>query len=181
MPGGTDLKKKKKKKKIKQTTTPQDMSHWLTRSTDLEIARMSSLLDSVHSHSSENAEGPSLEEEEVTVFVTEPSANLLCPLHSGLFVAPVIARCGHTFCKSCLVRYVDTATQQINECPLDKTVIKHADLANLIPNLVVADAIQGLKIYCKYGCKKYKGRWIRDPDGGCSQVRSSLSCIYAND
>jgi hypothetical protein len=43
-------------------------------------------------------------------------------------VSPVIAKCGHTFCRTCLIRYVEAATQQINECPLDKTVLKHEDL-----------------------------------------------------
>ncbi|KAH3743506.1 Rfwd1prov protein [Pelomyxa schiedti] len=36
-------------------------------------------------------------------FVTKPSKTLLCPLHKGLFLNPVIAKCGHTFCLHCIV------------------------------------------------------------------------------
>jgi hypothetical protein len=34
---------------------------------------------------------------------------------------------------------------------------------------VVADSILGLKIWCKYGCKKDRGRWIKDNEG-CPQA-----------
>lgn len=41
--------------------------------------------------------------EGVIKFVTPPSASLFCPIHRGLFTDPVIAACGHTFCRSCLL------------------------------------------------------------------------------
>jgi len=142
----------------------------LQSSNEVELAKMNLLLETVEwDVNQESNERMPAEDEEVTVFVSEPSANLLCPIHKGLFSMPVIAKCGHTFCRNCLLRYVETGPQQTNECPLDKTVIKHEELAQLIPNLVVAQSIQGLKIFCKYGCKLKQGKWIRD-DKGCPQV-----------
>eukprot|EP01114_Cavostelium_apophysatum_P006392 TRINITY_DN1767_c0_g2_i1.p1 TRINITY_DN1767_c0_g2~~TRINITY_DN1767_c0_g2_i1.p1 ORF type:complete len:704 (+),score=172.37 TRINITY_DN1767_c0_g2_i1:218-2113(+) len=118
--------------------------------------------------STNNVRAPD-DREDTCVYVEQPQANLMCPIHRGLFTLPVIAKCGHTFCRTCITRWIESGSQQINECPLDKTVFKADDIPHLINNIVVADSIQGLKVYCKYGCKKEGGRWIKD-EGGCSQI-----------
>jgi hypothetical protein len=103
-----------------------------------------------------------------------PSANLLCPLHRGLFVEPVIARCGHTFCRACLERYVRA------ECPLDKVVIKLDDVASAIPNLVLVDTIASLRIHCRYGCDKVNGTWQLDMTGCKEMVAWSKRAEHEN-
>jgi hypothetical protein len=39
----------------------------------------------------------------VIVFVTQPPSVFFCELHGGLLVSPVVGRCGHSFCRSCIL------------------------------------------------------------------------------
>jgi E3 ubiquitin-protein ligase TRAF7 len=55
------------------------------------------------------------------------------------------------------------------QCPQDKIVIRSEDLTILIPNLVVAESISNLKIFCKYGCKKENNEWKKDSQG-CKEI-----------
>ena len=71
------------------------------------------------------------------------------------------------------------------ECPIDKVAFRTDMSLNLIPNLIVAESLVGLKIYCKYGCKKVDNEWIRDLEG-CPEVTSVSKrkqhedvCLYA--
>lgn len=107
-----------------------------------------------------------LSRDNVIVFVNStPPSNLLCPIHGGLFIQPVIAKCGHTFCRPCLLKYIESDGSQSSECPIDKNIFKKKDLRSLIPNIVVAESISTLKVYCKYGCKLENGKWIKDTNG----------------
>jgi hypothetical protein len=112
-----------------------------------------------------NSDVQKLEEKPPLTFVREPSTSLICPIHKGLFIHPVIAPCGHSFCFKCIERYVeDLSHSRIPECPLDNTPIKSMD--NFIPNLAVAGQINDLLVYCKYALKfnSSEERWVPDPE-----------------
>ena len=146
-----------------QIATLVRKENWMTSSISSTISNLSS-----ESSLFKKEKKQANVEESVVVFADPslgPSANLLCPLHRGFFVDPVIAKCGHTFCRSCLEKYIKQATKQLNECPLDKVVLKVDDLTSVIPNLVVADTISMLKIRCRYGCQKVNSVWVADPNG----------------
>lgn len=91
------------------------------------------------------------------LFVYPPSDSLLCPLHKGFFASAVIAKCGHTFCRDCIM--------QTSRCPIDQTPVRADDL---IPNLAVSGQINDLLIHCKYGIKLVNGEWVPDTEG-CPQ------------
>jgi len=95
-----------------------------------------------------------MEPPEVMVFVYPPSESLLCPIHRGFFKAPVIVKCGHTFCRTCISAH--------SRCPVDQTHLRGDDF---IPNLAVSGQISDLLIHCKYGCKEVDGEHVNDPDG----------------
>jgi len=142
-----------------------------------ELRNMNQLLemyDETNENGSKIPQSPHdpLDEEErnsINVYVEPPHANLMCPIHRGLFNAPVIGKCGHTFCRSCITKWIESGTQQMNECPVDKVVFGMEDMSHLINNIVVQQSILSLKVYCKYGIKKEKGKWKKD-DNGCNQT-----------
>eukprot|EP01133_Synstelium_polycarpum_P010570 gene10570-12297_t len=124
----------------------------------------SSLSTNASNHSNSTADVMMLRGEEVTLFVTPPSASLLCPLHSGLFQEPFLAKCGHTFCKQCVLARTNQAGRL--ECPLDKIQLAENDF---FPNLAIATQINDLIIYCRHGLKRSQqnGEWMPD-DKGCA-------------
>ena len=85
----------------------------------------------------------------VHYFVEEISTSLCCPIHKGLFTKPVIASCGHTFCQSCILEYLDNSEEP--ECPIDHSSLNESGC--LIPNLAVEGQIKDLFVYCKYALK----------------------------
>lgn len=188
---GLFRKKKKKKRETIERDKNQIITYQSSPSTDQEeneeVIVMNKFIDlDIHSNGVEIVPIQELHEEDPIVFAEfTPSANLICPIHKGLFISPVVAKCGHTFCKPCLVLHVENGIRQMNECPLDKTVIKKEDLYTVIPNLVVVESISSAQIYCKYGCKKENGIWKRD-DEGCPKIinlgkrkQHEEKCAYA--
>ncbi len=131
---------------------------------------------------------PSFIEQE-TLFVAAPSESLICPFHRGLFVDPVIAPCGHTFCmppppnnhnhrqnannrnegRSCLTR--EEAKRQSVVCPLDGAKL---DVGCVISNLAVSAQVEReVQVRCRYGCYRGDdGRLIADEVHGCPCVLS---------
>eukprot|EP01112_Ceratiomyxa_fruticulosa_P018091 TRINITY_DN5741_c0_g1_i1.p1 TRINITY_DN5741_c0_g1~~TRINITY_DN5741_c0_g1_i1.p1 ORF type:complete len:592 (-),score=68.93 TRINITY_DN5741_c0_g1_i1:129-1904(-) len=104
---------------------------------------------------------------EVRVYIHPPSESLICPLHKDLFKNPVICKCGHTFCRQCIVQ------KNLTDCPLDKTPLRVDDL---IPNLAVHGQISDILIHCRYGTKHAtengtEGEWLVDPDGCPAHIR----------
>ncbi|XP_020916400.1 E3 ubiquitin-protein ligase TRAF7 isoform X2 [Exaiptasia diaphana] len=82
------------------------------------------------------------EEDEVVLFVEEPSTKLFCPVCQRVFKEPVIASCGHTFCRPCIM------AKGIEKCPIDEN-----KLSVVVANLAVSEQIGELFIHCKYGCR----------------------------
>eukprot|EP01111_Echinosteliopsis_oligospora_P010555 TRINITY_DN3313_c0_g1_i1.p1 TRINITY_DN3313_c0_g1~~TRINITY_DN3313_c0_g1_i1.p1 ORF type:complete len:552 (+),score=106.48 TRINITY_DN3313_c0_g1_i1:168-1823(+) len=96
------------------------------------------------------------------VFVYPPSDSLVCPIHKGYFKQPVIAKCGHTFCRACIIHYHC-------KCPIDNTATRADDL---IPNLAVSGQINDMLVYCKYGIKTTaEGDLVVDDDGCKKKVK----------
>ena len=105
-------------------------------------------------------------------FVSPPSDSLICPIHLGLFVEPAIARCGHTFCRECIIE----SLAHMEQCPVDAQPL---DADMLVPNLAVKGQINDLIVHCPHGLRippeseDGSGRgvfggddnWEVDPDG----------------
>lgn len=86
------------------------------------------------------------EEEEILVFLEPPNSMLFCPLCKKVFKDPVIAPCGHTFCRRCVLQ------SKYNCCPVDKVA-----LSVCVANLAVSEQIGELYINCRYGVKLANG------------------------
>ena len=113
------------------------------------------------SHSSKDDDADPLE------FVYPPPEVLICPIHKELLASPVIARCGHTFCRSCIEKHLSEHQQ----CPLDSAPLQ-ALPDHLFPNLAVANQIANLLIYCKFGLRRRKKKgWEPIEDGCKEQIR----------
>ncbi|KNC49632.1 E3 ubiquitin-protein ligase TRAF7 [Thecamonas trahens ATCC 50062] len=105
-------------------------------------------------------------------FVTPPSDSLICPIHLGLFVEPAIARCGHTFCRECILESLDHMAQ----CPVDAQPLEK-DM--LVPNLAVKGQINDLIVFCPYGLKQADNaddlglddQWVVDELGCSARLR----------
>ncbi|XP_046580638.1 LOW QUALITY PROTEIN: E3 ubiquitin-protein ligase TRAF7-like [Haliotis rubra] len=111
-----------------------------------------------HKRSGSNVSNRSLmyeeEEEEILVFVDPPNKKLFCRSSCGVcylyinllsmwaFKDPVIASCGHTYCRKC----IDGNTDVI--CPVDSQ-----KLSIMVSNIAVSEQIGEMYIHCKYGCK----------------------------
>eukprot|EP01102_Stenamoeba_stenopodia_P003125 TRINITY_DN13058_c0_g1_i1.p1 TRINITY_DN13058_c0_g1~~TRINITY_DN13058_c0_g1_i1.p1 ORF type:complete len:617 (+),score=88.99 TRINITY_DN13058_c0_g1_i1:171-2021(+) len=122
--------------------------------------------------SSASSSPPHKRSEEVPLmFVTPPPSVLFCELHNSLLSNPVIAKCGHTFCRSCIVGHIT----KDGCCPLDKTPLKER---GLIVNRALATQIDELLVRCRYGLKKEVDpsgghKWVTDPNGCTATVKLS--------
>eukprot|EP00039_Didymoeca_costata_P029354 m.24312 g.24312 ORF g.24312 m.24312 type:complete len:699 (-) comp7595_c0_seq1:214-2310(-) len=85
--------------------------------------------------------------DDMTLFASPVPKNVKCPLCTNLFIEPVIAKCGHTFCKSCLLQRPPA------KCPSHGTTLSlHPQ--SIIPNITVIEQISELSIHCRYGVKR---------------------------
>jgi hypothetical protein len=164
--------------------------HNLSGATSDEVHRPTDFLD-------QGKEADEDEEDAPLLFVVPPSEALQCGLHEGLLVDPVIAPCGHTFCRACVAGdggdvsatavlaptpvtgrrpsgggggAPPTQPVQVPEatvCPVDGTVLQ---AEKVIANLAVAGQLRELPVHCKYGVKRLEdGGLVPDPDG-CPEV-----------
>eukprot|EP00047_Mylnosiga_fluctuans_P004167 m.233044 g.233044 ORF g.233044 m.233044 type:complete len:697 (+) comp12450_c0_seq1:87-2177(+) len=113
------------------------------------------------------AEGNS---EEPVVFVEAPPRNLLCMVCERVFTDPVIAKCGHTFCRLCVLNMPAG-----DVCPVHKIQLSKS---NIISNLAVSEQINELMIRCKYGCRPVVdaasvGCFEIDPNGCQKSIKLS--------
>ena len=109
-----------------------------------------------------------------TVFTAPVPEHLLCCICYQLLHEPMCCPCGHTFCRGCIEHELDVRRR----CPLDRTPVAKADL---YPNLLAQDTINGLEIRCRFGLRRVgprrsaaagagaddgdAGAWEADPHG----------------
>ena len=96
------------------------------------------------------------------MFVQTPPRLYFCALCNKTFKEPVVAKCGDTFCKACLINLPRGGQCLEHNMPI--SLNRHA---SIIPNLHVQRSLETLEIYCQYGTKQRKGngRSISDNDG----------------
>ncbi|XP_065065622.1 E3 ubiquitin-protein ligase TRAF7-like isoform X3 [Rhopilema esculentum] len=103
-------------------------------------------------------------DEEITLFVHPVSKKLLCMLCGSVFKEPIIASCGHTFCRICV------SIKNNEPCPVDG-----AKLTAVVANLAVDEQINELYIHCKYGCRPCSsgvpGEYEIHPDGCPMEIK----------
>lgn len=54
--------------------------------------------------------------EDFDIFFQELNEELQCPIHLGHLIDPVVSKCGHSFCRDCIYKVLETKTQ----CPIGK-------------------------------------------------------------
>lgn len=98
-----------------------------------------------------------------TKFVNQPSHSLFCPSCEKLLLDPVISiRCGHTFCRKCLVN-----ARTIPDCPIDK---KSIDINSVVPNKAVEGQLEDLLIFCRHSlCRADSDDEFQVDDDGCKE------------
>lgn len=87
-------------------------------------------------------------------YVTDPDANLLCPICHDPLVDPVTTPCDHTFCYRCLRSSIDSSPSG-SACPIDRESL-------IWPNCfsaarLIRSQLNNLVVKCPYhvrGCKK---------------------------
>lgn len=98
------------------------------------------------------------DERPLTLFTSEPSQHLKCPVCQKLYRDPVInIGCGHTFCQKC--------ANSTSHCPIDGN---QCVPTQLVVNRLVVGQIEDLQIYCRYGVMEENGQLVPDPSG-CQQ------------
>ena len=78
------------------------------------------------------------------------SKNFLCPIKFGVFRSPVIDKCGHTYCETCIKHWLDSNKKET--CPLTG-LLTNRDV--FVPNLTLRNMIDELSVKClhsKKGC-----------------------------
>ncbi|KAF5027784.1 hypothetical protein F66182_115 [Fusarium sp. NRRL 66182] len=86
-------------------------------------------------------------------YVTEPDANLLCPICHDPLVDPVTTPCDHTFCYRCLRQSIDSSPSG-TACPIDREPLAWPNCFSA-PRLIRTQ-LNNLKVKCPYqarGCK----------------------------
>ncbi|EDV28456.1 uncharacterized protein TRIADDRAFT_19665, partial [Trichoplax adhaerens] len=112
------------------------------------------------------------------LFIQEPSKNLRCLLCQRIMKEPVVASCGHTFCKRC----IETSVLGNERCPSDNNT-----LCAVAANLAVSEQIGELVVHCSYGCRQdsQTGCLVVDEEGCPATVKlkekknHENSCRYA--
>jgi hypothetical protein len=121
---------------------------------------------------------------EPIVFVHKPPSNLFCALKGHLLRTPVVAPCGHSFCRQCAIGYAKKENERrspgrnfneadtfIISCPVDGEPF---DVSLLYPILALENAVLNLSVRCKYACKQItstaddgtsESEWVHDADG----------------
>ena len=87
-------------------------------------------------------------EQSPTLFVSPPPSTFLCPFPGNhLLNDPVIRRCGHTFCRSCVA--------SASTCPVDNTSLEGD---KDISNVALAELVGRVLVYCRYGVREVDGK-----------------------
>jgi hypothetical protein len=91
-----------------------------------------------------------------------------CGIMGGVLREPVIDKCGHTFCRSCLIKWLT----EKESCPLSKVKIRPEEL---VGNLIVRDYVDNMKATCvnfSKGCN-----WHGKADGLAKHLNTECELI----
>ena len=81
-------------------------------------------------------------------FVNPVDEEFLCSICLGVFENPVHGRCGHTYCRTCIIDWI---TNHENTCPLDRISLYPEELVEA--PLPLKNLINRLLIKCEYECE----------------------------
>ncbi|KAI8366079.1 uncharacterized protein BYT42DRAFT_540711 [Radiomyces spectabilis] len=82
------------------------------------------------------------------------NANLICCICQSPFIDPVISPCGHTFCRTCICKALETS----DICPIDRSALSLSELQPAVK--IVCNMVNELSVYCpraEQGCE-YTGQ-----------------------
>ncbi|KAK4141166.1 uncharacterized protein C8A04DRAFT_14277 [Dichotomopilus funicola] len=81
-------------------------------------------------------------------YVGEVDDTLLCPVCRTPFISPITTPCGHTFCRECIDRALETQST----CPIDRQRIRKTRDYHLCP-LIIKEQLDRLMVKCpNKGC-----------------------------
>ena len=103
------------------------------------------------------------------VWVAPPSPDLECSVCTYIFVDPVVLACGHTFCRTCAVRWFDAPAKR---CPVARCAASaNSQPATLPTAYTVKNMAEALRVYCRYGLREDEhGVWVLDAAGCQAQL-----------
>lgn len=104
---------------------------------------------------------------EPTVFVDKPRKGLACLMCQSIFQDPVIAKCGHTFCRKCVMDLPQGGT-----CPSSSHRGIVLPKNQLISNITIVEELADMDIRCKFGITPAaddEGGFVANPDG-CQDI-----------
>ena len=116
------------------------------------------------------AGGGAVPDEAVLQFEHPPLDSLSCTICLELFGnnqrEPVtLSVCGHSFCRRCAISSL-TAKRQCPNCR-SECVRTGAVSSLVIPNFTAKDALDELRVHCRFGLTRADGAdgWKKDPEG----------------
>lgn len=145
-------------------------------STTMQLMTREPRYDSQASLSINDQPNAEEQEEEIIVFIEPPNPTLFCLLCKQVFKDPIIAPCGHTFCRRCVTQ------SKFTICPDDLT-----SLSVCVTNLALQAQIGELYINCRFGVKLANDGMTHEVDPSRCPVTMKinerkaheLSCEYA--
>eukprot|EP00002_Diphylleia_rotans_P035668 TRINITY_DN7806_c0_g2_i1.p1 TRINITY_DN7806_c0_g2~~TRINITY_DN7806_c0_g2_i1.p1 ORF type:complete len:514 (+),score=88.87 TRINITY_DN7806_c0_g2_i1:48-1589(+) len=114
------------------------------------------------------------------LLVNTPTVHLICPLHDGILVDPVLTHCGHTACRVCM--QIQTHKTH-GRCYCGKRVHENG----LLSNRPLDDFTQGAQLRCRFSLKRCHdtGKLALD-ERGCPELvtlkeraKHESVCIFA--
>ena len=100
-----------------------------------------------------------------------PAEWLSCAVCHNVFTDPVnVHPCGHVFCRACALA---CAARQPSTCPSCRSPF---DVHSLAPSILARNALDDLRLRCRFGVKEdADGKWVANEEG-CNAVLS-LSAV----
>ncbi|ODQ64607.1 hypothetical protein NADFUDRAFT_52240 [Nadsonia fulvescens var. elongata DSM 6958] len=92
--------------------------------------------------------------------------HLLCPICQYPFVNPYTTKCGHTFCKECLIQALEPNVDLSVECrcPIDRRPLNRDYVEDIFPApKIISNMVNDLVAYCpnkSRGCQFQDQRWL---------------------
>ena len=83
------------------------------------------------------------------MWVAPPAPDLECSVCSEVFTDPVTLACGHTFCRSCALRWF---TNSAKRCPVARCPASANTQPQALPTqYVLKGVLDALRVHCRFG------------------------------